>query len=219
MSSGSGTLWWIATLSAIAFPLASVIVILARRLAHSEASRRRSEARYRTIFDQADDGVLLIDAHTGRVIEANSALQRRLGYGADEITGLKTEDILVETTPGLDTIAFERLTRTHTTRSHPRTLKQRCKDGRLLDVELTVTELEIDGRKALCYIAHDVTERRHIELELLRNQRHLDHLAHHDSLTGLPNRLFLRNYLDEALQPYQAFEPTDTPGLDRKSVV
>ena len=207
MSSGTATLWWLASLLAIALPLGLGILLLVRRLARSEANRQRSEARYRTIFEQADDGILVVDAHTGRVLEANAALQRRLGYGANEIIGLAAEDILVETPPGVDTAAFHRLT--NTTRSRPRTLRQRCRDGRLLDVEVTVSSLEIDGHKALCYIAHDVTERKHIELELLRNQRHLDHLAHHDSLTGLPNRLFLRNYLDEALQPYQALESPD----------
>src|SRR4029079_248800 len=109
------------------------------------------------IFEQADDGILVVDAHTGRVLEANAALQRRLGYGASEIIGLAAEDILVETPAGVDTAAFRRLT--NTTRSHPRTLRQRCRDGRLLDVEVTVSSLEIDGQKALCYIAHDVTER------------------------------------------------------------
>jgi diguanylate cyclase (GGDEF)-like protein len=90
------------------------------------------------------------------------------------------------------------------TRSNPRSIKQRCKNGQLLDVEVTVSHLEIDGRPMLCYIAHDVTERKNIELELLRNQRRLDHLAHHDALTGLPNRLFLRTHLEEALQACRA---------------
>ena len=39
---------------------------------------------------------------------------------------------------------------------------------------------------------------------MLRNQRRLDHLAHHDSLTGLPNRLFLRTHLEQALQACSA---------------
>ena len=68
-----------------------------------------------------------------------------------------------------------------------------------LDVEVAVSHLEIDGKPMLCYVAHDVTERNNIEVELLRNQRHLNHLANHDALTGLPNRRFLRSYLEQAL--------------------
>ena len=187
----------IPALCVITIVLSCVIAVLFRRQARALEEKRRSDSRYRTVVDQAGDGIFLVDAKTGRLTEANSSLRRRLGYGADEIVGLKVEDILVETPIGLDTAAFARLTNT---RSSPRTIKQRCKNGQLLDVEVTVSHLEIDGRQTLCYIAHDVSERKNIELELLRNQRRLDHLAHHDALTGLPNRLFLRTHLEEALQ-------------------
>lgn len=187
----------ITTLGVVTLVLSSVIAVLLRRQARILEEKRRSDSRYRTVVDQAGDGVFLVDAETGRLTEANSSLRRRLGYGADEIVELKVEDILVETPIGLDTEAFARLTNT---RSSPRTIKQRCKNGQLLDVEVTVSHLEIDGRQMLCYIAHDVTERKNIELELLRNQRRVDHLAHHDALTGLPNRLLLRTHLERALQ-------------------
>lgn len=175
----------------------AVIVVLTRRLGRARADKERSESRYRTIVEQADDGILLVDAATGKLLEANPALQRRLGYSADQITSLRLEDVLVEAAPMPDVGAFN--TSTYT-RTHARGLRQRCRDGRLLDVEVTASHLEMDGRQVLCYIAHDVTERKRIELELLRNQHHLEHLAHHDSLTGLPNRLFLRNYLENALR-------------------
>jgi diguanylate cyclase (GGDEF)-like protein/PAS domain S-box-containing protein len=177
--------------------LGSVIRVLLRRQASTLEAKRRSDSRYRTVVEQASDGIFLVDASSGRLMEANSSLRRRLGYGAEEIVGLRLEDILVEAPIGIDTATFARLTNT---RSHPRALKQRCKSGKLLDVEVTVSHLEIEGRQTLCYIAHDVTERKHIELELMRNQRRLDHLAHHDSLTGLPNRLFLRTHLEQALR-------------------
>lgn len=201
MSLDQDLLLAVAALCVLALVLSCLIAVLFRRLARTLEEKRRSDSRYRTVVDQAGDGILLVDAETGRLTEANSSLRRRLGYSADEIVGLKVEDVLVETPVGLDTAAFARLTNT---RSSPRTLKQRCKNGRLLDVEVTVSHLQIDGRHTLCYIAHDVTERKNIELELLRNQRRLDHLAHHDSLTGLPNRLFLRTHLEQALQACSA---------------
>src|SRR5688500_5419796 len=185
------------TFCVVTLVLSCVIAVLFRRQARTLEAKRHSDSRYRTVVDQAGDGIFLVDAETGRLIEANSSLRRKLDYGAEEIVGLKVEDILVETPIGIDTAAFACLTNT---RSHPREIKQRCKNGQLLDVEVTVSHLEIDGRPTLCYIAHDVTERKNIELELLRNQRRLDHLAHHDSLTGLPNRLFLRTHLEQALK-------------------
>ena len=198
MSADQAILFSIAGLAAVCVVFSAVMAVkFRRRLACLLEERRRSDSRYRTIVEQAGDGIFLVDAETGRLTEASSSLRRKLGYSADEIVGLKLEDILVETHVGLDTTAFARLTNT---RSSPRTLKQRCKNGKLLDVEVTVSHLEFEGRQTLCYIAHDITERKNIELELLRNQRRLDHLAHHDSLTGLPNRLFLRTHLERALK-------------------
>jgi len=42
--------------------------------------------------------------------------------------------------------------------------------------------------------------RRRVEAQLLEKQQHLDHLAHHDQLTGLPNRLFLAAHLPGAIE-------------------
>jgi diguanylate cyclase (GGDEF)-like protein/PAS domain S-box-containing protein len=187
----------IAALGLVTVVLSCVTAVLLRRQARTLEDKRRSDSCYRTVVDQAGDGIFMVDAQTGRLVEGNFSFRQKRGYGADEIVGLKVEDILVETPIGIDTAAFARLTNT---RSHPREIKQRCKNGQLLNVEVTVSQLQIDGRQTLCYIAHDVTERKHIELELLRNQRRLDHLAHHDSLTGLPNRLLLRSHLEQALQ-------------------
>lgn len=186
----------ITSLCVVTLTLGGAIAVLLRRQARALEEKRRSDSRYRTVIDQAGDGIFLVDAQSGRLTEANPSLRRRLGYSEDEITSLKVEDVLFETPTSLDTAAFARLSNT---RSCPRSIKQRCKNGQLLDVEVTVSQLEVSGRRALCYITHDITERKNIELELLRNQRRLDHLAHHDALTGLPNRLYLRTYLEEAL--------------------
>lgn len=211
MPSDAVVLVTIGALGLIVVVLSAATAILLRRLSRTLEQKRRSDSRYRTVIEQAGDGILLVDAHTGLLLEANSSLRRRLGYSAEEIPGLKIEDVLIETDLSQDTLGSMLRDRT---RSNARSLKQRCKNGQLLDVEVSVSRLEIDGRPALCYIAHDVTERKNVELELLRNQRRLDHLAHHDSLTGLPNRLRLRSYLEEALAACDAGEALAVMLLD-----
>jgi diguanylate cyclase len=196
-----GALFALAALCVLTLVLGCANTVLYRRQARALEQKRRNDSRYRTVVEQAGDGILLVDAETRRVTEANYSLRHRLGYSAEEIIEITLKDILVETLTDAHTEALDRITNT---RSRPRTLKQRCKNGELLDVEVTVSHLEIDGRQMLCYIAYDVTERKNIELELLRNQRRLNHLAHHDALMGLPNRLFLRTYLEQALQARSA---------------
>ena len=200
MSLDPGILFALAALCVLTLVLGGANAVLYRRQARALEGKRRSDSRYRTVVEQAGDGILLVDAETGRLTEANSALRRRLGYSAEEIVGLKLEDILVEALAP-DTVT---LPASPTHGPVPVRSSNAVSNGVLLDVEVTVSHLDIDGRPMLCYIAHDVTERNNIELELLRNQRRLDHLAHHDSLTGLPNRLFLRTHLEQALQAHNA---------------
>jgi diguanylate cyclase (GGDEF)-like protein len=54
-------------------------------------------------------------------------------------------------------------------------------------------------RTVLAFTSHDITVRSKVEAQLLEKQQHLDHLAHHDQLTGLPNRLFLAAHLPGAI--------------------
>jgi diguanylate cyclase (GGDEF)-like protein len=78
-------------------------------------------------------------------------------------------------------------------------VRQRCRDGRTIDADLLGHKVQLDDRTVLSYTCHDTSLRTRFESRLLEKQQHLDHLAHHDQLTGLPNRLFLAAHLPEAL--------------------
>jgi diguanylate cyclase (GGDEF)-like protein len=56
-----------------------------------------------------------------------------------------------------------------------------------------------DGRLLVDGIVADVTERREAEAELAEAQRQLTHIAYHDPLTGLPNRISFQERLELAL--------------------
>jgi diguanylate cyclase (GGDEF)-like protein len=75
-----------------------------------------------------------------------------------------------------------------------------AKDGSLLDVEINGHRVDLGSRSVLAYSTADITLRRKAEAQLLEKQQHLDHLAHHDQLTGLPNRLFLAAHLPGAIE-------------------
>ncbi len=51
---------------------------------------RLTEARYRRLFETAQDGILILDAETGQVVDANPFMQVLLDYSLDEVHGQET---------------------------------------------------------------------------------------------------------------------------------
>jgi diguanylate cyclase (GGDEF)-like protein/PAS domain S-box-containing protein len=146
--------------------------------------------------EQSADGVLFVDAGTLNIIDANPALLRSLGFTLDELRALKLEQVFTDESGDLDGM----LTRLRNPMPRqPIQIRQRCHNGSLLDVEMTGARLTVGDSKVLAFRTHDVSLRRKIEAQLLEKQQHLDHLAHHDQLTGLPNRLYLAAHLPDAI--------------------
>src|SRR5918995_1436233 len=70
----------------------SVIDLTERK--HQEEALRQSEALYRTVVEQAEENIFLVDAKSRRVLDANDALLRSLGYTDDELKEMTLYDIV-----------------------------------------------------------------------------------------------------------------------------
>ncbi|MFL6602466.1 MAG: putative bifunctional diguanylate cyclase/phosphodiesterase [Steroidobacteraceae bacterium] len=151
----------------------------------------------RAAFEQSPDGMLIVNAESLRIIDANIALQRTLGYSLDEFLKLELKQVFTDGNENPEPLL--RKLRDPNPRA-PFQIRQRCKDGSLLNVEITGHRLDLAMHPVLVFTTDDVTVRRKAEAQLLEKQQHLDHLAHHDQLTGLPNRLYLAAHLPGAIE-------------------
>jgi diguanylate cyclase (GGDEF)-like protein/PAS domain S-box-containing protein len=155
-----------------------------------------SDGRYKALIDQANDGVVIVDAATYRVLYANPAFLRRLEYSNEEAAALTLLDIFSDG----DSSAESLLSRLKDANSQMAlNVQQRSRSGALIDSEVRCSALEVDGHDALAYVTHDVSLRRKAEQQLIDNQQRLDRMAHHDQLTGLPNRHYLTSFLPQAI--------------------
>jgi PAS domain S-box-containing protein len=59
----------------------------------AEAAVEHSEVRYRRLFEMAKDGILILDADTGKVIDANPFMSALLGYSHDDFLGKELWEI------------------------------------------------------------------------------------------------------------------------------
>jgi diguanylate cyclase (GGDEF)-like protein/PAS domain S-box-containing protein len=174
----------------------AMAVLLVARSRRLNADRLALESRYRAIIEQAQDGLLIADARTGEIVDANPAVQQQLGFSLDELRGRSILSVLRGPNDSQDPV-IATLARVEPSRGIE--LVQWLKDGRQIDVEVSCVPIESRDRRLVSYLMRDLSERKKAQSQLLANQQRLDKLANHDTLTGLPNRLFLQAHLPEAL--------------------
>jgi PAS domain S-box-containing protein len=123
-----------------------------------------SEARYRTLFEQAPIGIVYADARS-YYIDANESICRMLGYSRDELIGLHASDILVESEARHVARA---LTEIGGSANHRREWQFRRKDGSIFEAEVIATKFA-DG--TLLGMIQDIGPLKEHEREIARMSR------------------------------------------------
>lgn len=162
---------------------------------------RDAYAHFKAIIDQATDGIIIVDIASRRVRYANAAFLERLGYSAEEVAALTLSDIFADgAAPPASIVAKLESAEAQV----PINMQQRSKGGALIEIEVRSNSLTLGWRGARAYILRDVSVRNKAEAQLIENQHRLDRMAHHDQLTGLPNRHYLHAFLPEAIEASKA---------------
>ncbi len=161
--------------------------LVLRDLAAREASHSRMKLMEFSI-DQMSDSAFWLDRE-GRILFANDAATRNLGYARDKLLGMNIAEIAV----GLDQAGWkERWDHLRDQKVRIVETEYRHADGRTIPVEVSVSYVRIDQREFHCALARDISQRRETERRLL-------HLANYDQLTGLANRHLLEEDLAREL--------------------
>jgi hypothetical protein len=135
----------------------------------SEEALRASEAQYRALFEHAPFPKFLYDHETRRLLAVNETAILQYGYSRDEFLEMKVDDLWPrEDVPGFLATLLEPGSGTPT-RSGLRRHKK--KDGRVIDVEVTVHEFALGSKPCGLAVALDVTERNRLEVQLRQKQK------------------------------------------------
>jgi PAS domain S-box-containing protein len=129
---------------------------------------RRSEERYRQLFDSNPHPMWVFDRETLRFLAVNEAAVHKYGYTRDEFLKLTIRDISrSEDVQRLVAHVAEK----KTGYDAPTLWRHRTKDGTLLDVEISSFHLTMDGRPAELVLVNDVTEKLLLEEQLRQAQK------------------------------------------------
>jgi two-component system sensor histidine kinase/response regulator len=144
---------------------------MAARLGTQQDALEENLTLVRAILDQAPVAIELADPKSLRLIEANPASSRLLGYNADEHIGQKISSYQTEMTPERLAQLTEEILRQGQASFATR---HRRKDASLIDVEVSVTRLNLQGDDYLLAIWHDVTDRVSLQTQLDQHRQHLE---------------------------------------------
>jgi PAS domain S-box-containing protein len=122
-----------------------------------------SEKRYRRLFESAKDGILILDAHTGMVVDVNPFLTRLLGYSHEDLCGKLIWEIGTFKDISSSKEAFEALQENEYIRYD--NLPLETADGRKIEVEFVSNVYLVDHAKVIQCNIRDITERKQAEAE------------------------------------------------------
>lgn len=121
-----------------------------------------AEERYRNLFDNANDAIIISDLE-GKVVSWNKSAKRIFGWGANEAMGRKLSELIVPENLRVETGKVV---------SGIETLRL-CKDGSIVNVSPTVSPL-LDREQNIVGLSHvirDITEHKKVEELRLENER------------------------------------------------
>ena len=174
------------------------LIVLARDITgrkRIEQALQASEERLRlaaSVFENTDQGVLITDAQ-GSILEVNRAFSDILGHPREAVIGANPRLWKSERhDESFYRDMWHTLTQTGQWRGE---MWNRRADGSIFPVWMTISDVRDEAEQLTHYVAvfTDISQIKH-------SQAQLDHLAHHDALTDLPNRLLLNERLEQAIR-------------------
>ena len=130
----------------------------------AENKLRISEARYRRLFETAQDGILILDAASGAITDVNPFLLEMLGYSLEDCVGKRLWELGPFKDIEASREAFEELQKKEYIRYEDLPLETR--DGRLIDVEFVSNAYPVNGKRVIQCNIRDITSRKRAENKL-----------------------------------------------------
>jgi diguanylate cyclase (GGDEF)-like protein/PAS domain S-box-containing protein len=147
------------------------------------------EESFRFLFDRNPVPMWLFDSERLHFLAVNDAAVVHYGYSRERFLEMSAVEIL----PVEDRDIAEQTIRNSARSSDNDQIRHHVRaDGATIQVLTFVQELPYEGTLAKLVAVMDVTER-------LRSEARIVHMARHDALTNLPNRILLRERMGEAV--------------------
>jgi len=163
----------------------------------AEETIRQSEEKYRQLFETVSDAIIVFDGKTRRFIDVNEKACRLYGYSREEFLELTHASVTAE--PDKSNASIEETLAG--TRTHVPLRYQKRKDTTLFPAELSLSTFVLSGRRVVCGVVRDITERVQAE-EAIRQQLHFQQTL----IDTIPSPIFYKDTEGRYLGCNSSFE-------------
>ena len=129
----------------------------------AEQELKESEKKYRLLFENANDGISILDLE-GNFYEVNDLYCTRLGYTREELLKSNIRDINV---PEFADLVSDRIVDIKEKRFNVFESAHKTKDGRIIPVEISAKSFIYENKPAILSIVRDITDRKNAENEIV----------------------------------------------------
>ncbi|MDD5226053.1 MAG: ATP-binding protein [Candidatus Omnitrophica bacterium] len=156
-------------------------------LKQAQEALNDSEMRYRRLFETAQDGIVILDAATGMILDINPFLVGLLGYSHEQFCGKRIWEIgflkdIVENKDNFLKLQQEKYVRYED-------LPLETADGRMIDVEFVSNVYRVDHHEVIQCNIRDITARKQVERELSK----VKDVQFKTLMDLLPSKVFLKD--------------------------
>lgn len=130
----------------------------------TDEALRDSETRYRRLFETAQDGILILNAETGMIVDVNPFLVAMLGFSHEQFVGKTIWELGLFKDIASNKDKFMELQRQGYVRYEDMPLETAA--GQRIDVEFVSNVYKVDHQKVIQCNIRDITDRKRAEKEI-----------------------------------------------------
>jgi PAS domain S-box-containing protein len=188
------------------------VLILVRDITETALAEQRirdSEAKYRTLVEQANDAIFIANLK-GELIVVNPAGSRISQYSQEELLQMRIHELTVQEQLEAMPFKFQELATGAAVTSERKLTR---KDGSVVDVEITAKMIAAD--RFLAFV-RDISERKRVEKELLQSREDLRRLSNYIEQVREQERLHISREIHDELGQHLTVLKMDVSRLAKK---
>ena len=186
-------------------------------------SLHNKEIQYRSLFEAAQEGILILDYNSGKIVDANPYIAHLMGFSLDEIVGKELWEIGFILDKNLARTAYLELQ----TKSYIRysDIPLQHKSGKTIDVEFLSYVYNVDKQKAIQCNIRDITDQKK-----LRENKNAILASHQETIHALASMVEIRDSYTAGHQKRVAelsvsiarelrFSPVEIEGMELSAIL